>query len=84
MSRLSRVDVGILRVLRRADGIAMPPKAIAYEVDATYRAVKMRLPTLDERGYTERLDVPRGYRRITEDGREAIKERERSERGLRV
>jgi len=71
MPDLTVVDREVLRVLTRANGLALPPRAIAYNAEGiSYHGVKSRLPSLDARGFTEHApDSPPGYRRVTATGR---------------
>lgn len=50
--------------------IAIPPRAIAFNVDNVSRpTIDRRLPKLEDAGLVERYTDPQGYTRITNRGR---------------
>ncbi|MDB9295815.1 ArsR family transcriptional regulator [Halorubrum ezzemoulense] len=66
---MTKSDDAILELLDEC-GIAIPPRAIAFNVDNVSRpTVDRRLPKLEDTGLVERYDNPQGYTRITNCGR---------------
>ena len=68
VSWMTKSDDAILELLDEC-GIAIPPRAIAFNVDNVSRpTIDRRLPKLEDAGLVERYDDPRGYTRITDRG----------------
>ena len=66
---MTRSDDAILELLNEA-GIAIPPTAIAFNIDNVSRpTVDRRLPKLESAGLIKRYEEPRGYTEISENGR---------------
>lgn len=69
VSWMTKSDDAILELLDEC-GIAIPPRAIAFNVENVSRpTVDRRLPKLESAGLVERFDDPQGYTQITERGR---------------
>ena len=69
MSWMTKSDDAILELLDEC-GIAIPPRAIAFNVDNVSRpTIDRRLPKLEDAGLVERYTDPQGYTRITNRGR---------------
>lgn len=66
---MTKSDDAILELLDEC-GIAIPPRAIAFNVGNVSRpTIDRRLPKLEDAGLVERYDDPQGYTRITDRGR---------------
>jgi len=69
VSWMTKSDDAILELLDEC-GIAIPPRAIAFNIENVSRpTVDRRLPKLEEAGLVERYENPQGYTRITDRGR---------------
>ncbi len=69
VSWMTKSDDAILELLDEC-GIAIPPRAIAFNIENVSRpTIDRRLPKLEEAGLVERYDDPQGYTRITKRGR---------------
>jgi len=69
VSWMTKSDDAILELLDEC-GIAIPPRAIAFNIENVSRpTIDRRLPKLEEAGLVERYDDPQGYTRITDFGR---------------
>ncbi|WP_373190084.1 ArsR family transcriptional regulator [Halolamina sp.] len=69
VSWMTKSDDAILELLDEC-GIAIPPRAIAFNIDNVSRpTIDRRLPKLEDAGLVERYDDPQGYTRITDRGR---------------
>jgi len=69
VSWMTKSDDAILELLDEC-GIAIPPRAIAFNIDNVSRpTIDRRLPKLEEAGLVERYEDPQGYTRITDRGR---------------
>jgi len=69
VSWMTKSDDAILELLDEC-GIAIPPRAIAFNIENVSRpTIDRRLPKLEEAGLVERYDDPQGYTRITARGR---------------
>jgi len=69
VSWMTKSDDAILELLDEC-GIAIPPRAIAFNIENVSRpTVDRRLPKLEEAGMVERYDDPQGYTLITDRGR---------------
>jgi DNA-binding MarR family transcriptional regulator len=69
VSWMTKSDDAILELLDEC-GIAIPPRAIAFNVGNVSRpTIDRRLPKLEDAGLVERYDDPQGYTRITDRGR---------------
>jgi len=69
VSWMTKSDDAILELLEEC-GIAIPPRAIAFNIENVSRpTIDRRLPKLEEAGLVERYDDPQGYTRITDLGR---------------
>ena len=69
MSWMTKSDDAILELLDEC-GIAIPPRAIAFNVGNVSRpTIDRRLPKLEDAGLVERYEDPQGYTRITDRGR---------------
>lgn len=65
---MTKSDDAILELLAEC-GIAIPPRAIAFNIENVSRpTVDRRLPKLEKAGLVERFEDPRGYTQITERG----------------
>ena len=68
VSWMTKSDDAILELLEEC-GIAIPPRAIAFNIQNVSRpTIDRRLPKLEEAGLVERYDDPQGYTEITERG----------------
>ncbi|QCC48900.1 helix-turn-helix domain-containing protein [Halobellus limi] len=66
---MTKSDDAILELLAEA-GIAIPPTAIAFNIENVSRpTVDRRLPNLEAVGLVKRFDEPQGYTEITEKGK---------------
>jgi len=69
VSWMTKSDDAILELLAEC-GIAIPPRAIAFNIENVSRpTIDRRLPKLEDAGLVERYDDPQGYTRITDRGR---------------
>jgi len=69
VSWMTKSDDAILELLDEC-GIAIPPRAIAFNIENVSRpTIDRRLPKLEDAGLVERYDDPQGYTRITGYGR---------------
>ncbi|TKX64878.1 ArsR family transcriptional regulator [Halorubrum sp. GN12_10-3_MGM] len=69
VSWMTKSDDAILEILDEC-GIAIPPRAIAFNVENVSRpTIDRRLPKLEDAGLVERYEDPQGYTRITNRGR---------------
>jgi len=69
VSWMTKSDDAILELLDEC-GIAIPPRAIAFNVGNVSRpTIDRRLPKLEDAGLVERYEDPQGYTRITDRGR---------------
>ncbi|QGX95919.1 ArsR family transcriptional regulator [Haloplanus rallus] len=69
---MTKSDDAILELLGDA-GIAIPPTAIAFNIENVSRpTVDRRLPKLEAAGLVKRYDDPKGYTEITEKGRKYL------------
>ncbi|OYR54641.1 phage repressor protein [Halorubrum sp. E3] len=69
VSWMTKSDDAILELLDEC-GIAIPPRAIAFNIDNVSRpTIDRRLRKLEDAGLVERYDDPQGYTRITDRGR---------------
>jgi len=69
VSWMTKSDDAILELLDEC-GIAIPPRAIAFNIENVSRpTIDRRLPKLEAAGLVERYDDPQGYTRITDRGR---------------
>jgi DNA-binding MarR family transcriptional regulator len=72
VSWMTKSDDAILELLGDA-GIAIPPTAIAFNIENVSRpTVDRRLPKLEAAGLVKRYDDPKGYTEITEKGRKYL------------
>jgi DNA-binding transcriptional ArsR family regulator len=72
VSWMTKSDDAILELLGEA-GIAIPPTAIAFNIENISRpTVDRRLPKLEEAGLVKRYEEPQGYTEITEQGRQYL------------
>jgi len=69
VSWMTKSDDAILELLEES-GIAIPPRAIAFNIGNVSRpTVDRRLPKLEQAGLVDRYDDPQGYTEITDRGR---------------
>ena len=69
VSWMTKSDDAILELLNES-GIAIPPRAIAFNIENVSRpTIDRRLPKLEAADLVERYDDPQGYTRITDRGR---------------
>ena len=52
--------------------IALPPSAVAYNIDFSDTHVRNRMRTLADEGLLEKVDEKKGYYEITERGRKYL------------
>jgi len=72
VSWMTRSDDAILELLNDS-GIAIPPTAIAFNIENVSRpTVDRRLPKLESAGLVMRYEEPKGYTEITEKGRKYL------------
>ncbi|ELZ39611.1 hypothetical protein [Halorubrum tebenquichense] len=66
---MTKSDDAILELLSEC-GIAIPPRAIAFNIQNVSRpTIDRRLPKLERAGLVSRYDDPQGYTEITDRGR---------------
>ena len=66
---MTKSDDAILELLDEC-GIAIPPRAIAFNIENVSRpTIDRRLPKLEVADLVERYEDPQGYTRITDRGR---------------
>ena len=72
VSWMTKSDDAILELLAES-GIAIPPRAIAFNIQNVSRpTIDRRLPKLEEAGLVKRYEDPQGYTEITDRGREYL------------
>jgi DNA-binding MarR family transcriptional regulator len=72
VSWMTKSDDAILEFLAH-HGIALPPTAIAFNIQNVSRpTIDRRLPKLEEAGLVKRYEDPQGYTEITDRGREYL------------
>lgn len=70
---MTRSDDAILELLDDA-GIAVPPTAIAFNIEnVSQPTVDRRLPKLEKAGLVKRYEEPQGYTEITEKGQRYLR-----------
>ena len=66
---MTKSDDAILELLDES-GIAIPPRAMAFNIENVSRpTIDRRLPKLEDAGLVKRYTDPRGYTEITDRGR---------------
>lgn len=76
---MGKYDIAILELLEDA-GVAMPPKAIAFNLDylgvtsPAKSTVQRRLSVLEDRDFVEKVDPKAGYYDISEYGKKYLAE----------
>jgi DNA-binding transcriptional ArsR family regulator len=70
---MTKSDDAILELLDEC-GIAIPPRAIAFNIEnVSEPTVSRRLPKLEKAGLVKRFSDPQGYSKITEKGRDYLR-----------